>query len=85
MRTVRIAETGTTAARTRVVLRTTVLALAVVAVTGCQRSLFKESEPRTQFETYDRMRQRFVPKQELDVFGKPKPALRARLSRGAPS
>ena len=56
-----------------------------VVLSGCQRSLFKENEPRTQFETYDRMRQRFVPKQELDVFGKPKPALRARLSRGAPS
>ena len=47
---------------------------------GCQRALFPEESPRTQFETYDRMRQKFVPLVVPDVFGEPKPALRARLS-----
>ena len=57
------------------------LLLSLVAGTqfGCQRRLFPKDSPRTQFETYDRMRQKFVPLEETDVFGEPKPALRARL------
>jgi hypothetical protein len=47
---------------------------------GCQRVLFDQKAPRTQFETHDRIRQRYVPLQEEDVFGNPQPALRARLS-----
>lgn len=46
---------------------------------GCQRALFPEKSPRTQFETYDQLRQRYVPLEVPDVFGEPKPALRARL------
>ena len=46
---------------------------------GCQRKLFSEEDPRTQFETYDIMRQKYVPLEKPDVFGEPKPALRARL------
>jgi len=53
------------------------LALAVLG--GCQRALFPSDLPRNQFETYDRMRQRYVPLEEPDVFGTPQPALRARL------
>ena len=53
------------------------LALAVLG--GCQRALFPSDLPRSQFETYDRMRQRYVPLEEPDVFGTPQPALRARL------
>ena len=56
--------------------------LAVVSIStlgGCQRSLFPKKAPRTQFETYDLMRQRYVPLEAPDVFGEPKPALRARL------
>lgn len=61
------------------------LALCVVAVllgmmTGCQRKLFVENDPRTQFETHDRLRQKYVPIEEPDVFGQPQPALRARLT-----
>lgn len=48
---------------------------------GCQRALFPQDLPRTQFETYDKMRQRYVPLEEPDVFGTPQPALRARLSQ----
>ena len=59
---------------------TMVLLLSVVC-SGCQRALFPKDDPRTQFETYDLMRQRFVPLEAPDVFGEPKPALRARLGR----
>lgn len=54
---------------------------AVVGAAGCQRSLFPADLPRTQFETYDKMRQRYVPLEEPDVFGTPQPALRARLGQ----
>ncbi|MFM7134714.1 MAG: hypothetical protein ACKO0W_10395, partial [Planctomycetota bacterium] len=59
----------------------TLLAAAGIASfsSGCQRVLFPTDEPRTQFETHDRMRQRYVPLEEPDVFGNPQPALRARL------
>ena len=55
------------------------LFFSVICSTACQRALFPEESPRTQFETYDRMRQKFVPLVVPDVFGEPKPALRARL------
>lgn len=51
------------------------------ALGGCQRALFPSDLPRNQFETYDRMRQRYVPLEEPDVFGTPQPALRARLGQ----
>lgn len=61
-----------------------VLAVALAAAfgsAGCQRALFPPDLPRTQFETYDKMRQRYVPLEEPDVFGTPQPALRARLGQ----
>lgn len=57
------------------------IAALLVAGTGCQKHLFPKKEPRTQFETYDLMRDRYVPTEQPDVFGNPQPALRARLSR----
>lgn len=66
-------------------LRRLALTLAVAAgcgsLAGCFKPLFPPETPRTQFETYDRMRSRYVPLEEPDVFGTPQPALRARLSR----
>ncbi len=47
---------------------------------GCQEVLFQKDDPRTQFETHDRLRQRYIPLEEKNVFGEPQPALRARLS-----
>ncbi|MEE2972497.1 MAG: hypothetical protein VX672_05175 [Planctomycetota bacterium] len=47
---------------------------------GCQDVLFDKNDPRTQFETHDRLRQRYVPLEEKNVFGETQPALRARLS-----
>ena len=51
----------------------------VVLMTGCYKSVFDANEPRTQFETYDRLRNRYTPLEETDVFGNKRPALRARL------
>lgn len=55
------------------------LALLLLLSGGCQRSLFTDA-PRTQFEAHQRARGRYVPLEEPDAFGKPQPALRARLS-----
>jgi hypothetical protein len=64
-----------------VLLRIVLFGVLLLVLGGCQRALFPESAPRTQFETYDLMRQRYVPAEETDVFGNPQPALRARLTR----
>ena len=53
---------------------------ALASGSGCQKLLFKKTDPRTQFETHDRLRQRYIPLEEQNVFGEPQPALRARLS-----
>ena len=57
-----------------------VLALAPLLACGCQKVLFPQNEPRTQYQKADTLRDRFTPLQEPDVFGNPKPALRARLA-----
>ena len=63
-------------------MRTVLLgALGVLLLGGCQRSLFKKQEQRTQFDTFEQMRDRYVPAEEIDPYGDPQPALRARLSR----
>lgn len=54
---------------------------ACLAATGCIKPLFPPDTPRNQFETYDRMRSKYVPLEEPDVFGTPQPALRARLGQ----
>lgn len=56
------------------------MALLTLAASGCQQPLFPESAPRTQFERYDTLRSGAAPAEEPDVFGRPQPALRARLS-----
>ena len=58
-----------------------ILLLAAGSLCGCQRVLFPKDQPRTQYETYDRMRNGYMPLEEPDVFGNPQPALRARLSQ----
>lgn len=63
-------------------LSAVVLLLALAAgMSGCHKPLFPKDQPRTQYETYDRMRNRYMPVEEPDVFGNPQPALRARLSQ----
>lgn len=56
------------------------LIVAATILSGCQDVLFNSKDPRTQFETHDRLRQRYVPLEEKSVFGESQPALRARLS-----
>lgn len=68
--------------RRRAALAAACLGAACLGATGCQKVLFPKNEPRSQFEAYDTMRQRFVPMEVPDVFGKPQPALRARLTNG---
>ena len=55
-------------------------AASLAAAAGCQKPLFPESAPRTQFEKFDSMRSGSAPTEEPDVFGTPQPALRARLT-----
>jgi hypothetical protein len=55
--------------------------LSALGLCGCVKPLFPKNAPRTQFETYDRMRNSYTPLEEPDVFGNPQPALRARLSQ----
>jgi len=56
------------------------LMIAPLVASGCQKVLFPANEPRTQYQRADTLRDRFTPLQEPDVFGNPKPALRARLA-----
>lgn len=55
-------------------------ALLATTVAGCQRPLFNDKDPRSQFDTYDRLRQQNQSLLVPDEFGNPQPALRARLS-----
>ncbi len=75
----RATSVSTSAARATLFVALSAAVLAVTVLGGCQRALFPSDLPRSQFETYDRMRQRYVPLEEPDVFGTPQPALRARL------
>lgn len=63
----------------RVLIRS--LLLGTLGVGGCQQALFPKNAPRTQFEVHERMRNPYIQLQEPDEFGRPQPALRARLSR----
>lgn len=56
------------------------LAMVALAGLGCAKPLFPENAPRTQFEKFDSMRSGAAPTEEPDVFGRPQPALRARLT-----
>ena len=55
--------------------------LALAFAAGCQKPLFPENAPRTQFEKFDSMRSGAAPAEEPDIFGRPQPALRALLTR----
>lgn len=60
--------------------RSVVVAALLTIGGGCQRPLFNEKDPRSQFDTYDRLRQQNQSLLVPDEFGNPQPALRARLS-----
>lgn len=63
----------------RVAMAVAAIAAAVGPV-GCAKPLFPENAPRTQFEKFDSMRSGAAPAEEPDIFGRPQPALRARLT-----
>jgi len=52
----------------------------VLSGSGCQRTLFPQNKPRTQFDAHERMRNPYIQLEEPDEFGKPQPALRTRLT-----
>lgn len=65
----------------RVCLPRVVVAIGLAAtLAGCQRPLFNDKDPRSQFDTYDKLRQQNQSLLVPDEFGNPQPALRARLS-----
>lgn len=66
--------------RTRLVACIVTAVGAALACSGCNKPLFPENSARTQFETYDRLRQQSTPLEEEDEFGQKRPALRARLA-----
>ncbi|MFM1821910.1 MAG: hypothetical protein RI967_176 [Planctomycetota bacterium] len=70
-------------ATTRRLLALAAATAALAVLGGCYKPLFPADSPRNQFETYDKLRQRYVPLEEPDVFGNPRPALRARLTTPA--
>ncbi len=55
------------------------LALCTIALTGCEKALFTEKQPRTQFEQYDRTHGAYVPPTMTDRNGRERAALRERL------
>jgi hypothetical protein len=63
----------------RIMVLVSLTGSAMASLGGCHKVLFPKKEPRSQFENYDNMRQRYVPMEVPDVFGKPQPALRQRL------
>ncbi|QNN24851.1 hypothetical protein HED60_22075 [Planctomycetales bacterium ZRK34] len=57
-----------------------VLIVAAAGLGGCEKALFPENLPRTQYERYDRLRGRYVPKDQQNNYGGAEPALRPRLT-----
>ena len=53
---------------------------AAVFAWGCQKPLFPENLPRTQYERYQTLRGRHRPLHEQNVYGGNQPALRERLA-----
>jgi len=49
-------------------------------LSGCDKPLFPERLPRTQYERADRLRGEFAPQQRRGRYGDPEPALRDRLT-----
>jgi hypothetical protein len=71
---------GASACLTRLIACAAVTASVALSAAGCNKPLFPENSARTQFETYDRLRQQSTPLEEEDEFGQKRPALRARLA-----
>lgn len=66
--------------RPRVIVVAVLATCSCALLPGCQKQLFPEKSPRSQFETYDTLRLQNQPLEIPDEFGNPQPALRARLT-----
>jgi len=64
----------------RLIMLIMLIMTVITVASGCQRPLFVDKAPRTQFDTYDKLRQQNQSLLVPDEFGNPQPALRARLS-----
>lgn len=73
--------------RVRVAPAVVALVLLGVATSlgGCRRVLFRETADRTQFDSYDRIRDGVAPPFVFDEFGYRQPNLRERLLPTGPS
>lgn len=55
------------------------LVLAGVWLAGCGKPLLSAQDERSQYDRYDRVRNKFAPQYVLDEFGREQPNLRGRL------
>lgn len=46
---------------------------------GCTKAIFRQGDPRTQYDRYDSSRNQFVPDYIADEYGRLEPNLRGRL------
>lgn len=56
------------------------LTLLAIGLAGCGKPLFSERDERSQFDRYDRVRNKFAPQYVYDEFGREQPNLRGRLT-----
>lgn len=56
-----------------------VACLGVASLTGCQRNVFPENEPRSQYDRFDTVRDQRAQQFVYDEYGYRKPNLRGRL------
>jgi hypothetical protein len=55
------------------------LALATLALSGCDKPLLSESDERSPFDRYDTVRNQYADQYQTDEFGRRRPNLRGRL------
>ena len=55
--------------------------LILLGTAGCSKPLFDPTQPRSQYDRYDRIRGQFAPQYVEDEFGQRHPNLRGRLGR----
>jgi hypothetical protein len=52
---------------------------AAVCLSGCGKPLLSAEDERSQYDRYDRVRNKFAPQYVMDEFGREQPNLRGRL------
>jgi uncharacterized membrane protein len=59
-----------------------VLCAGIASLTGCQRNVFPEDQPRSQYDRFDTVRDQRAQQFVYDEYGYRKPNLRGRLLTG---